>query len=118
MKKYFPSIAITILILLAVLMPGSNVPSVEIVGLDKAVHFILFFIWSLALRNDFSATFNWKLALCAGAVFCVSTEIAQLFVAGRTFEGWDVFFGVLGLLFGLSTGKFQLRLLKAIFKNK
>lgn len=79
---------------------------------------MLFFIWIVAVRYDFIAKFNWKLALCAGVVFCVSTEIAQLFVAGRTFDWWDLFFDALGLLLGGLCGDILLQAMNEIFKKK
>jgi VanZ family protein len=108
--KYKWTIAVTTLILMAVLLPGSNVPAVNIVGIDKLVHFTLFFLWSLAVRSDFNRKFKWFWGWSAGLGFAISTEVLQLFTEDRSFDGWDILFDAVGLAIGLMAGPFMLRL--------
>ena len=46
-KQYKLTLVVILLILVAILMPGDSVPSVGIPGMDKLVHFGMFFtfIW-------------------------------------------------------------------------
>ena len=106
MFGFLPTILTTLLILVAVLLPGSKLPDVDVVGIDKAVHFGLFFIWALALRFDFGARFRWPWALVIGLLFTVATEVFQIVVDGRTFDRWDIVFDSLGLAVGLCLGPF------------
>jgi VanZ family protein len=110
--RYLPTIFTTLLILVAVLLPGSKLPDVDMVGIDKVVHFGLFFIWALALRFDFGARFRWPWALVAGLAFTVATEVFQIVVDGRTFDVWDIVFDSLGLAVGIGLGPFVLTLLQ------
>ena len=57
--KYWATSAATLLILIAVLLPGSKVPDVGFTGVDKLAHFTLFYLWSLAIRLDFDKKFKW-----------------------------------------------------------
>lgn len=107
--KYLLTTASTVLILIAVSMPGSKIPSVGIGGLDKVVHLILFFLWSVAIRYDFSPNFNWLLGLAFGFCLGISTEVLQIFVESRTFSLWDILFDALGLMLGLMVGRKILR---------
>ncbi len=107
--KYLLTTVLTLLILIAVSLPGSNIPGMGIGGLDKVVHLTLFFLWSLAIRYDFSPSFNWLLGLAFGFCFSISTEVLQIFVEGRTFSLWDILFDTLGLVVGLMVGRRILR---------
>jgi VanZ family protein len=107
--KYLLTTALTLLILVAVSMPGSKIPSVGIGGLDKVVHLTLFFLWSVAIRYDFSPNFKWLAGLAFGFCFSLSTEVLQIFVEGRTFSLWDILFDTLGLMLGLMVGRKILR---------
>jgi VanZ family protein len=116
MKRFASTIAVTLLILTAVLLPGSNIPDIQIVGIDKVAHFTLFFLWSVAIRHDFNPNFKWWLGWIVGGIFSASTEIFQLFVQGRSFDVWDIFFDCLGLSVGLMMGAWSLRIIVNIFK--
>ena len=78
--KYLLTTLSTLIILLAVLLPGSKVPDVDIVGIDKAAHFILFAMWIIAVRHDFDQGFKWAWALLVGLTFSVMTEVLQITV--------------------------------------
>lgn len=109
--KYIPTIAVTILILIAVLLPGSKIPSVNIVGIDKLAHLTLFFLWSLAIRYDFTPNFKWIVGWIVGLAFSALTEVFQIFADERSFDVWDILFDGLGLSVGLMAGPIALRLL-------
>lgn len=106
--RYLSTLAISILILVATLIPGSKIPDVGIMGIDKVAHFTLFFIWSLAIRFDFKPNFNWIGGWVAGLVFSSATEVFQIFADGRSFDRWDILFDGLGLSVGLMAGNFIL----------
>ena len=109
---------VSALILVAVLRPGEDVPTLSIMGLDKLVHFILFFVWSLAVRYDGRAKFRWPLGWLAGFGFSVLTEVLQLFTESRMFDGWDILFDALGLTTGLLVGTPVLKWLKVLRSGK
>ena len=49
----YATLTVSILIIIAVLIPGSNLPDVNIGGYDKLIHIGMFFTWALAVRFDF-----------------------------------------------------------------
>jgi VanZ family protein len=102
--KYLLTTLSTLIILVAVLLPGSKVPDVSIVGIDKAAHFVLFAMWTIALRHDFDQGFKWAWALVVGLTFSVLTEVLQITVEGRAPDWLDVIWDAAGLLFGLAFG--------------
>jgi VanZ family protein len=103
--KYLATIFSTLLILVAVLLPGSKIPDIQITGIDKVVHVTLFMIWSLGVRRDFGASFRWTLCLLFGLIFSWLTEILQIVVEGRTFDYTDIIADALGLAIGLLIGR-------------
>jgi VanZ family protein len=109
--KYLATLFITILILVAVLLPGSKIPSVGFSGIDKVAHFTLFYLWSLAVRFDFSQNFKWVIAFLVGLMFSYLTEVLQLFVEGRAFDYYDMITDSIGLSVGLMTGNFILKII-------
>ena len=115
--KYWTTIGVTVLILVAVLLPGSKVPDVGITGFDKLAHVTLFFLWSLAVRHDFTTGFNWIMVWVVGVLFSISTEILQLFAEDRSFDLWDMLADAVGLSFGLITGAAVLKLLTALLQK-
>ena len=114
--KYPATIFTTILILVAVLLPGSNLPDVDIVGIDKLAHFTLFTMWSISVRRDAGPAFRWIICLIAGVLFSLFTEVLQILVEGRSFDWYDLIADAAGLLFGLAIGSFILRLIQKIFR--
>ena len=113
--KYFSTTAVTILILIAVLIPGSNIPDVGIGGIDKPVHFLMFFTWSVAVRLDFSPNFKRALCLLTGIVFSVLTEVLQILVEGRSFDYLDISADTVGLIIGLLSGDYVLKIVLKIW---
>lgn len=100
----YATLIVSVLIIIAVLIPGSNLPSVNIVGFDKIVHVGLFGLWALAVRYDFDApNFKFAMVLLAGIGFSVMTEVLQLMVEGRSFDVFDMVADTIGLIGGLVT---------------
>lgn len=118
--KYLATILVTILILVAVLLPGSKIPSVGFQGIDKLAHFTLFYLWSLAIRFDFGSGFKWLVGFLAGLTFSYLTEVLQLLVEGREYDYYDVLADAIGLGIGLLTGAFALKIIVKLwpFGNK
>ena len=98
--KYFLTIATTVIILIAVLLPGSSLPDVSSFGLDKIIHFTLFFGWAVAVRYDFPAVKK-MLVFSLGILFSFITEILQLFAEDRSYDLYDMLADSLGLAMGL-----------------
>jgi VanZ family protein len=114
--KYAPTLIVSILILIAVLIPGPNVPSVGIAGFDKFVHFGMFGTWAVAVRYDFNGRFRFWVAFSLGLGFSLFTEIIQVFAEARTFDWYDIVADVVGLLAGLAISAYLLRLFKLLPK--
>jgi VanZ family protein len=111
--RYLFTTFVSVFILIAVLLPGSTIPDVEIIGFDKIVHVGMFGLWALVVRYDFrSPSFNFLLAFVIGMSFSVLTEVLQVFAESRTFDWFDVVADFIGLLSGLLVGSKMLALLK------
>lgn len=99
------TIVVSILIIIAVLIPGSDLPDVNIGGYDKLIHMAMFAVWAIAVRYDFSnSRFRYVLAFFMGITFSALTEILQLLVEGRSFDLYDMAADAVGLLIGLLIG--------------
>lgn len=99
--KYASTILVSLLIIVAVLIPGSKIPDVQVVGFDKLVHLCMFGTWALAWRYDFRIHYRPFVAFSVGFAFSVLTEFLQVFAEGRTFDGWDIMADGIGLALGL-----------------
>jgi VanZ family protein len=99
----YATLIVSLLIIIAVLIPGSNLPDVGLGGLDKIVHIGMFATWAVAVRHDFyNQRFNFFSLFLAGLVFSLITELVQLMVEGRTFDFYDMLADAIGLLIGLT----------------
>lgn len=70
-------------------------------GLDKAVHFLLFGIFAFVFfANRFSsrADMNLKISLAAAMIFACAMESFQLLIPERSFSFFDIIFSWLGIL--------------------
>jgi VanZ family protein len=115
--KYATAI-VTVLIIIAVLIPGSDLPEVGIGGFDKFVHITMFMTWAWAVRWDFpSEKFRFALVFFVGLLFSLLTEVLQLLVEGRTFDLYDMVADGLGLAVGLISGGSVVRLANRIFRS-
>jgi len=111
------TLIVSVLIMIAVLVPGSKIPDVNVVGVDKLVHICMFAAWAVALRFDFPNIRPW-LVFVLGMVFSLLTEVVQLFAEGRTFDFYDILFDSLGLLIGLAVSRPVIKILHRLFRIK
>ena len=98
MHRRFFLIAVlwTLLILAACSLPGRDLPQVDMVSFDKAVHFIMFASFGGLWMRAFPGRTVWVLA--AGLAFALFTEIYQGFLPfERTPDPYDALFNALGL---------------------
>jgi VanZ family protein len=111
MPKYLSTTVISILIIIAVLIPGSKLPGVEIVGFDKVVHLGMFATWAIAVRYDFPSRYKVLFIFIAGLFFSFLTEVLQLLAEGRSFDIYDMVADAVGLIIGLLVSRRILKLL-------
>jgi VanZ family protein len=98
----YATILITILILVAVAIPGGDLPDVDIGGYDKLIHMGMFAVWAITVRYDFKTTSSrCYLIFLTGLLFSFLTEIAQVPIEGRSFDLYDTAADAVGLLAGL-----------------
>ena len=111
----YATLLVSVLIIIAVLMPGSNLPDVNIGGFDKLIHFGMFAVWAIAVRFDFGTKlFPWILVIVTGLLFSGLTEVLQLVVEGRSFDFYDMAADALGLMAGLAVSGPVVRQLKKV----
>lgn len=113
----FLTIIVSTLIIIAVLIPGSNIPSVELIGFDKFVHITMFLSWAVALKFDVSGLKSW-MVISFGLLFSLLTEILQLFVEGRSFDWFDMVADLGGLLIGVVIAPTFARVVNKISNRK
>lgn len=93
---------VTIGILVAVLMPGSDVPSVGIPNIDKIVHFCMFALlagcFAIEYHNIHLTLPKWHIGILGPILFGGLTEIMQLYVPGRSCDIKDLWFDSLGVI--------------------
>jgi VanZ family protein len=98
----YATILVSVLIIIAVLVPRRNLPDVNIGGYDKLIHMAMFAAWAIAVRYDAKEkSFRPMQVFMLGLGFSVLTEILQLLVEGRSFDVYDVIADALGLAIGL-----------------
>jgi VanZ family protein len=104
-----PFILWSVLMLFLTLTPSeSNSDSVALVPVDKAVHFALFFVWTiLFVIVDYKTIFlckRWSQLsiriLLIGLLFGGMIELIQWFVPGRNFSLFDMLANIGGISFG------------------
>ena len=93
---------VSLLIIIALLIPGDNLPHIGIGGYDKLIHMAMFAVWAVAVRFDFDTKpFRYILIFLVGLLFSVLTEFLQLLVEGRSFDIYDMAADTVGLIAGL-----------------
>ena len=106
----YATLLVSILIIVAVLIPGNDLPNVSIGGFDKVIHIGMFAVWAVAVRYDFNTPkFRYFLVFGYGIVFSAITEILQLLVEGRSFDIFDMAADAIGLIIGLLSSGAVLR---------
>lgn len=111
--KYL-TLVVSTLIIIAVLIPGSNIPDVKIVGVDKIVHIGMFAALSVSLRFDFPHLRWWHI-LAIGIIFSFLTEVLQLLTEDRSFDLYDMVSDAIGLALGLLVAKPFVKILNRLF---
>ncbi|MBX2903299.1 MAG: VanZ family protein [Chitinophagales bacterium] len=105
----FLSLAWAILILVLSFLPGRNLPNVQIVALDKLVHFIfylLLFVFTMyGWRRQLQITLLRKVPIAlvwlACILFGIAIEVCQeVFTADRHFDWLDIMANSMGALAG------------------
>ena len=109
--KYATALA-SLLIIIAVLIPGKDLPDVNIGGYDKLIHMAMFAGWALAVRYDFDRSLNVFIVFAAGLAFSAITEVLQILVEGRSFDIYEMAADAVGLVLGLWLGRPLLTLLR------
>lgn len=96
------TLLISALIIIAVLIPGPNLPDIRIGGYDKLIHLAMFATWIVAVRFDYydRKPFPWLLTFAIGIGFSALTEVLQLLVEGRTFDLYDMAADTVGMIVG------------------
>ena len=95
------TIVVSVLIIIAVLIPGNNIPDPGIGGLDKFVHIGMFTTWTIAVIYDFNPQrIQFLFVFIAGTTFSLLTEVLQILVEGRSFDLYDIFADFAGLVLG------------------
>lgn len=107
-RPSLPAVAWTVLILLAMAIPGAYVPG-SMWNLDKLAHFVLFAVFAyLWLR---AAPRAWIRVGIVGLLYGVLTEVGQTIAPGRrTGDPMDVLANALGLAAGILLSYIHMRL--------
>ncbi|MEG0014760.1 MAG: VanZ family protein [Cellulosilyticaceae bacterium] len=109
------TIVVVILVLIGILMPGGSVPSIGIPGMDKVVHFGMFFM----LTGTFYFEYLMKYKRLPRAIYVIpvigafafSTEVMQLFASSRSYDLKDLLMDIIGCIVasGIWIGTMKLR---------
>ena len=105
-KNNLPALLWSLVILALTITPGRNVPRVEIEGLDKVVHFLLFGILMFLTMRGFTKekkriTWTYNPAIVSFTIclfYGILIEFIQLFVPGRSFSPYDIAANSAGIL--------------------
>ncbi|MBN1526517.1 MAG: VanZ family protein [Candidatus Omnitrophica bacterium] len=107
LRLWLPVIAWMGLIYLFSSMPGSKLPKVDIPNIDKIVHFLEYFIFSLLLMRalvnstkSFNLTALIILSIMITSLYGISDEWHQSFVAGRMSDLYDYLTDSIGSITG------------------
>ena len=115
-KQYKCTLAVVILILSAILMPGDNVPNVGIPGIDKFVHFGMFFTLSgtfcLEHIRQYRCMPSIFLTFLSLFIFAFMTEVLQLLAINRSFDFKDLGADTIGFVGALLLWKIYMTLVK------
>ncbi len=112
-RKRLFALAWTLMIVLALSVPGSGLPNVSVAHFDKVVHFFFFAVLAWAWMQALEAPINRRalIVLAAGITFAILTEVYQgALISGREADGLDALADSLGLT--VSVLAFRLRRMK------
>ena len=101
-KEYKFTIISIILIFIAIIMPGSDVPSVGIPNIDKIVHAGMFGFLSMCYYGEYNSKHkelpHFKRAFPSIFSYASLTELLQLAVPGRSCDIVDLMADAVGML--------------------
>ena len=96
------AVAWTVIIVALCLLPGEDVPKVDVVGIDKVGHFLMFVVFSLLWWQHISNRPIVRL-LVFGLVLAVGTELLQgVLNWGRIGDPFDAIANAAGLAVGIA----------------
>ena len=99
------AIAWTVLILVACLLPGNEVPNVHVPFVDKYVHFIIFagfsFLWLCTLAQPSLQKGFWVFMASLGLGYLVEVLQGSGITSGRSYDMYDVLADTIGGLIGI-----------------
>lgn len=113
--KYLLTILATVVILTAVLWPGSQIPTTKW-PVDKLVHFLLFTGWTTAITHDFNL--KWTKALISGVLFALFTELIQIPIEKRSFDLNDILADTAGVLFAIANSSWLIRITEKVLGRR
>lgn len=98
----------TVVILVACLLPGSDLPSLQILSYDKLIHVLLFvgfgWLWTAAFPH------RAVLVLVFGVALGIAIEVVQgMPLISRSPDVFDAISDAIGLLIGVGLGIWQSR---------
>ena len=101
-KNYKFTLIVGIIILISILMPGRDIPSVEIPHIDKIVHCGMFGCLTLCFYGEHYYKYRkypkeW-LVIGVIAGYCALTEVLQKLASGRSCDPIDWLADVTGIL--------------------
>lgn len=104
-KDYKLTCLAIIFILIGILMPGSDVPSVGIPNIDKLIHLGMFMVLSLCFYGEYT-WHNKKLPYTFWTwisieIYAALTEFMQKFVEGRSCDFLDFVADSIGILLAI-----------------
>lgn len=93
----------TLVIMVALFIPGPDLPSVGVDHLDLLVHVSLFGAWGAAVQWERRPSWPISIALAVG--FGVGSELLQKLAVQRTFSWLDIAADIVGVLLGTAIVK-------------
>ena len=112
--KYILTIAVSVVILIAVLLPGSLIPHTRL-PIDKIVHFLMFMGWTTAIIVDFNP--KWVKVFIGGVLFALFTELIQIPIEKRTFDFNDLLADAAGVIFAIANSSWLVRITKKVLRR-
>lgn len=115
--RQFPAILWAAAIFAASSIPGTSLPSLEILGSDKLVHMGVYFVFAMlifhALRTQDSVPWLAHRAVLLTVILCavygITDEVHQSFVEGRSSDVYDWIADVLGGVLGVLSARWITR---------
>ena len=100
-------------ILILSVIPGKDLPESNLVGIDKVVHFIFYFVLSFLYLSIFSDKYTFRIILIIAFICCAYGFLIEciqgLFLQDRFFDLYDVLANSSGVLFATFYTIFKLK---------